>query len=190
MKSHSFIYYASRVSWLMLGILIAAISLIRLNQTALKVPVLANEIERPPVAPDPSLLADLPQPENLPGTVSYPVQAITQWGWWRSADSPQERHRRLLWLSNQRLRAGYELICDGQTDMGVGTLIKAESYLQKAASISGQLDDRWQAELEWSLQRHQDVLHDSTVKVDDATRTQIYGMIERTQNLQTAIERE
>lgn len=111
-----------------------------------------------------ALLKDLPEASILPDDWGYSLKVVGDWWWWWMADEP-ERSRRLLWLANQRLRMGYELIADGNPRDGVTTLMKAEQYLQKAASASavaetttGMTDAYLRDALEWSISHHEDVL--------------------------------
>ena len=123
-------------TWLSIGFVIVAVSLWQGHQQAVwGREQLGDEASSAALIKweRPAELANLPDGWWLPGEIEYPIELLHDWLWWRMADSEVEEQRRLVYISLERLNAGWKLCEEGKWDDGLVTLMKAEAYLQEAA---------------------------------------------------------
>lgn len=163
------------------GVLVAGVSLMQLHQDSWADQYGHNRIGMKQVHEvRVELVQELPNSGVLPGNVLYPMQAAAERGW-MYLGTGLEGKRRKLWLANQRLRMGYELVAAGNQVEGVETLRKAVGYLDEA-SRNGDVDfsdEKWDKELEWSLGRHDELLAEVEMMVNEELRprvTELRGM--------------
>jgi hypothetical protein len=94
------------------------------------------------------------------------------------ADGKQEKARRKLWLANERLRTGYELVQAGDEASGIEILTKAQAYLQGAYEL-GEPSEQWGKELAWSAEKHEQVLQVIEPEVGEVLRPRVTELLDR-----------